>query len=141
MSLLDELYQEVIMDHYRHPRKRGSLDGADVVQEGVNPGCGDEITLYVAEGPDASLSLRFEGDGCAISQATASLMTSALDGRSVAEARLLAQHFQELIRSGQTAGDLGDLAALAGIAKLPARVKCAVLPFKTLEAALDKLQS
>ncbi len=139
MSLLDELYQDVILDHYRKPRHHGELAVADVVQEGINPSCGDELTLYLkAEGGRLSAA-SFVGEGCAISQATASLMLGAIVGGTREDAAALSAAFQRLIRGEDVGRDLGDLEALAGIAKLPARVKCAVLPWKTLDEALARL--
>lgn len=140
MSLLDELYQEVIMDHYRRPRHHGELAGADVVQEGINPSCGDELTLYVKAGTDVLAEISFVGEGCAISQASASLMTTAVAGATLAEAAALSAAFQRLIRGEAPGVELGDLKLLAGVAKLPARVKCAALPWKTLDAALARLR-
>lgn len=141
MRLLDELYQDLIMDHYRRPRNHGELAGADVVQEGINPSCGDELTLYVRSDGAVLDEVSFVGEGCAISQATASLMTSAVAGATTEEAAALSAAFQRLIR-GETPGlDLGDLQLLAGVAKLPARVKCAALPWKTLDAALAELKT
>ncbi len=139
MSLLDDIYQDVILDHYRKPRRHGTLEGPGVVsQEGVNPSCGDELTLYLRAG-SSGLDARFVGEGCAISQASASLMTSAISGRGADEAAALSAAFQRLVRGEEPGLDLGDLQALAGIAKLPARVKCAVLPWKTLDEALTRL--
>ncbi len=141
MRLLDELYQDLIMDHYRRPRNHGELAGADVVQEGINPSCGDELTLYVRSDGAVLDEVSFVGEGCAISQATASLMTSAVAGATTEEAAALSAAFQRLIR-GETPGlDLGDLQLLAGVAKLPARVKCAALPWRTLDAALAELKT
>lgn len=141
MSLLDDLYQEAIMEHYRNPRNHGELPDADVAQEGVNPSCGDELTLYVKASGDALAAVTFVGEGCAISQASASMMTAAVKGKSIGEAERLSLAFQRLIRGEEPGTDLGDLALLRGVAKLPVRVKCAALPWKTLDAALERLRS
>lgn len=139
MSLLDELYQDVIMEHYRRPRHHGALEGRGiVVQEGINPSCGDELTLYLRD--DAGkLEVGFVGEGCAISQASASLMAAAVAGGSADHAARLSAAFQRLVRGEEPGMELGDLQALAGVAKLPARVKCAALPWKTLDEALRKV--
>lgn len=139
MGFLDDIYQDLILEHYRSPRRHGTLEGRGVVaQEGVNPSCGDELTLYLRRGVDG-LDVRFVGEGCAISQASASLMASAIAGKDSGHAAALSAGFQRLIRGEEPGVDLGDLQALAGIAKLPARVKCAVLPWKTLDEALTRL--
>lgn len=141
MSLLDDLYQDLILEHYRRPRHRGELADADVVQEGINPSCGDELTLYLkGAGPGSPLQVGFEGEGCAISQASASLMAQAVAGGTRGHAAELSAAFQRLLRGEEPGVDLGDLQALAGVAKLPARVKCAVLPWKTLDEALARLE-
>lgn len=139
MSLLDELYHDVILDHYRRPRHHGELAGADIVQEGVNPSCGDELTLYLRTAGADLTDAKFVGEGCAISQASASLMTSAVIGGTRQQAAALSAAFQGMIRGEEPGRDLGDLQALSGIAKLPARVKCALLPWKTLDEALARL--
>lgn len=136
MSLLDSLYQQSILEHYKKPRNHGALDPFDVREEGINPSCGDEVTLYLKLEDGVIASVSFEGEGCAISQASASMMTEALAGLSTAEALELAAHFREMLRGAEPHDSLGELAVLRGVAKLPARVKCAALPFSTLEVAL-----
>lgn len=136
MSLLDSLYQQSILEHYKKPRNHGALDPFDVREEGINPSCGDEVTLYLKLEDGVIASVSFEGEGCAISQASASMMTEALAGLSAAEALELAAHFREMLRGAEPHASLGELAVLRGVAKLPARVKCAALPFSTLEVAL-----
>lgn len=139
MGFLDDIYQDLILEHYRSPRQHGALAGEGVVsQEGVNPSCGDELTLYLRRGA-GGLDVGFVGEGCAISQASASLMASSIKGKDAGHAAALSAGFQRLIRGEEPGVDLGDLRALAGIAKLPARVKCAVLPWKTLDEALARL--
>jgi nitrogen fixation NifU-like protein len=137
MSLLDNLYKEIILDHYKRPRNRGALDPHTVRQEGVNPSCGDELELYLLIEEERVKEARFIGEGCAISQASASMMTQALKGLSLAEARELAGDFKDMIHGQSPSERLGDLKLLQGISKLHARVKCATLPWVTLDEALD----
>ncbi|MGD9902656.1 MAG: Fe-S cluster assembly sulfur transfer protein SufU [Vicinamibacterales bacterium] len=138
MAGLDDLYQEVILDHNRRPRNFRAIAGA-ASQEGYNPLCGDRLTLYVRVDGDRLADVAFEGSGCAISKASASLMTEALKGRTVAEARATFEAFQAMITSplGSEVPDLGKLSALAGVREFPTRVKCASLAWHTLRAALD----
>lgn len=136
MGFLESLYQDVILEHYRHPHNHGRLDPASHVQEGVNPSCGDELTLFLRVENGVIDAVRFEGEGCAISQASASLMTDALEGLSPADALALAGAFKAMIRGEGVAPELGELAVLQGVSKLHARVKCATLAWTTLEAAL-----
>src|SRR5207253_461548 len=138
MSDLRELYQEVIFDHYRAPRNRGALASANHKAEGYNPLCGDKVTVYlkVAEGVIEDLS--FEGVGCAISTATASLMTEALKGKKVDDVARLFDDFHRMVTAADAPSELqlGKLAVLAGVREFPARVKCATLAWHTLLAAL-----
>lgn len=138
MGILDELYQGAIVEHSRRPRNHGALAEADVEVEGVNPSCGDELTLYLQLDAGRIVRAAFVGDGCAISLAAASLMTEAITGLELAEAARLAGHFKAMIRGALPAEELGESRALAGVAKLPARVKCASLAWQTLEAALKE---
>jgi len=135
---LAELYRDVIVDHNRRPRNRGPLPSAKHRAEGNNPLCGDQLRIYVDMEHDVIHDLRFEGTGCAISTASASLMSEAVKGKSRAEAAALfgAVH-RMLTGTGDAAGaELGKLAALAGVREFPARVKCASLCWHTLNAAL-----
>jgi nitrogen fixation NifU-like protein len=136
---LKELYRDVILDHNRAPRNFGRLEAADARAEGHNPLCGDRLTLFVRMNGDRIEDLRFEGKGCAISTASASLMTEAVKGKSRASADKLYQEVHELLtRSGSApAAELGKLAALSGVREFPARVKCATLCWHTLQAALN----
>lgn len=142
MSDLRELYQEVILDHGRRPRNFGSLENATRSAVGNNPLCGDRITIHVAVDGDTVRDIRFEGQGCAISMASASLMTEALKGRSEAEARELFSRFHDLLcTDGSTPDDverLEKLAVFSGVREFPMRVKCATLAWHTLSAALDR---
>lgn len=137
---LEELYQEVILDHSRRPRNFGEMSDASVRVHGDNPSCGDEIHLAVKFGTGDRLEgIKFTGHGCAISQASASLMTMKLKGKSRDEAVSLLQTFQDLIlgESGESTPNLGDLRLLSGVRKFPQRVKCAMLSWRALEQALE----
>ena len=138
---LDDLYRETILDHYSHPRNKGVLEGADVTGEGANPLCGDEITIFLMVRDGVVRDVRFEGKGCSISQASASMMTERIKGRPVEEARGLIAAFKAMMRGEPANGDLGDLEALQGVRKFPVRVKCATLGWVTLEGALEELAS
>lgn len=138
---LRELYQQIILDHNRSPRNFRELDDANRAAEGYNPLCGDRIKLYVRVADDVIEDIGFQGSGCAISQASASLMTSAVKAKSTTEAEELFQAFHQMATSSpeqqpDTAA-LGKLAALAGVRQFPVRVKCAILPWHTLHAALE----
>lgn len=137
---LRELYQEVILDHNRHPRNRGTLAVADRTAEGHNPLCGDMVTIYVHTEGDRVAEVAFEGQGCAISTASASLMTEAIKGKTLAEAESIFREFQSMVTEIGDATphpDLGDLEVLAGVREYPVRIKCATLPWHTLHAALQ----
>ncbi len=140
MSELRELYQEIIIDHGRNPRHFGILPIANHVKEGFNPLCGDKITLYVHEHAGVIKNILFEGCGCAISMASASLMAENLKGKTIAYAAELFECFRTLITEGQvdeaTKEKLGKLAVLGGVSEFPARVKCAALAWHTLRALL-----
>jgi nitrogen fixation NifU-like protein len=137
---LKELYRDVILDHNRSPRNFGRLEPADAQAAGHNPLCGDKLNLTLRMQADRVQDLRFEGQGCAISTASASLMTEAVKGRSREEiARLFEEVHSLLTAPGSApAADLGKLMALAGVAEYPARVKCASLCWHTLNAALER---
>jgi nitrogen fixation protein NifU and related proteins len=136
---LRDLYQEVILDHNRHPRNFGALPGADRRAEGHNPLCGDQVAVYLALDGDVIKDVSFEGSGCAISTASASLMTEAVKGKTVAEARRLFGGFHDLLTGeGEAGEELGKLAAFEGVREYPMRVKCATLAWHTLKAALDR---
>jgi nitrogen fixation NifU-like protein len=138
---LEELYQEVILDHSRRPRNFGVLANADVLVHGDNPACGDEIHLGVHFGPDGKLQeIKFSGHGCAISQASASMMTMKLKGKTREEATAMARVFHDLV-TGEATGEskkLGDLQLLQGVRKFPQRVKCAMLAWRAIEQALSE---
>ena len=138
---LKELYQEVIVDHNRHPRNFGKLENPDRIAEGFNPLCGDRLNLYLELEDDHIKDIRFDGTGCAISVASASLMTDALKGKSLEEAESVFNQFHSLVTSSDkpdedTVSALGKLAALLGVREYPTRVKCATLCWHTLHSAL-----
>lgn len=140
---LRELYQEVILDHSRHPRHFGAMQEATHVAEGHNPLCGDRVKIYLKLGPDGAIEdIRFEGKGCAISQASASLMTDMVQGRSLEEAKHLMVGFLRLVK-GEEVGetlkpeDRERLDVMAGVSAFPMRVKCATLAWHTMNSALE----
>jgi nitrogen fixation NifU-like protein len=140
MSELRELYQEIIIDHGRNPRNFGVLPMANYTKEGFNPLCGDKVTLYIHESAGMIKNICFEGCGCAISMASASLMAESLKGKTIAYAAELFELFRRLITEDSvddaTKEKLGKLAVLGGVSEFPARVKCAALAWHTLRALL-----
>ena len=142
-SALRELYQEVILDHSRHPRHYGALEGASHKAEGYNPLCGDRVTVYLKLGADNRVAdIKFQGKGCAISQASASMMTQLLKGRSQADAENLMTGFLHLVK-GEDASDLPEddrerLEVMGGISAFPMRVKCATLAWHTYKNAVEE---
>lgn len=143
MSDLTDLYQEVILDHNRKPRNYHELNDASHTAEGYNPLCGDRLTLYLKVQDGVIAEAAFQGNGCAISRASASLMTDALTGKTVAEARALFERFHRMVTTppDQPVEDLGKLSVLAGVREFPIRVKCASLAWHTLTAALERHQA
>jgi len=141
MPDLDDLYQELILDHYRRPRNRGRLEDASGRAEGYNPLCGDRVTVFVKLDGDVVRDVKFEASGCAISTAAASLMSEAVRGKSLAEARALFRKFHGMVTGAQPPGnngpELGKLEVFGGLNQYPARVKCATLAWHTLDAALE----
>jgi nitrogen fixation NifU-like protein len=145
MPQLDELYREVILDHYRNPRRRGSLSGDHLHADGTNPSCGDEFSLDVVVEDGVITDAAMQGQGCSISQASGSMMMDAIVGKSVADVQDLTRKFKVMmtIEDGEDPVDpdrpgasLGDLEALQGVRKFPVRIKCADLAWTTLEDAL-----
>lgn len=139
MSDLRELYQEVILDHNKQPRNFRVMEAPDRLAEGHNPLCGDHMTVYVKTDGDVIADVSFQGAGCAISKSSASLMTTALKGKTLAEAETLFARFHEMVTT-ETEADpeaMGKLAVFAGVREFPARVKCASLAWHTLHAALE----
>jgi nitrogen fixation protein NifU and related proteins len=161
MPGLEDLYREIILDHYRNPRNRGELPTPPAHSEtGFNPLCGDEITLYLQIEGDRLADVKLTGQGCSISQSSASMMSTAVKGKSVAETRATIRTFKSMmsIHEQRLDGDgadedgadedaagpevsLGDLEALQGVVKFPVRIKCATLSWNTLAQALDHLES
>lgn len=141
MSELSELYQEVILDHSKAPHNFRALMGAGRKAEGYNPLCGDQITIYLKLSGDTIRDISFEGKGCAISKASASIMTDAVKNKSRREVQGLYDQFHQLVTGppGQTVDEatLGKLAAFSGVCEFPTRVKCAILAWHTLRSALD----
>ena len=154
MPGLEDLYREIILDHYRNPRNRGELPSPPAYSEtGFNPLCGDEITLYLQVGDGAIEDVKLTGQGCSISQSSASMMSTAVKGRSLDEARAVIRKFKSMMSIHESRLDgveadadapdadgevkLGDLEALQGVVKFPVRIKCATLAWNTLSQALD----
>ena len=137
-AALDDLYREILLDHYRSPRNRGRLDTPTASADGANPLCGDQITLDIALDDDGNVvDVAFEGTGCSISQASSSMMTGYVKGRPAGEALAGVAAFQRMMVNGEPLDEkFGDIEALAGVRKFPVRVKCASLAWKTLEQAL-----
>ena len=147
MPGLEDLYREIILDHYRTPRNRGELPPPARHAEGHNPLCGDEITVYLDVDGDVVNDVKVNGQGCSISQSSASMMSAAIMGKSVPEVRALVRRFKGMMSIETDDGDvddgdaddvpLGDLEALQGVVKVPVRIKCATLSWNTLLEALD----
>lgn len=142
MADLRELYQEIILEHAKAPRNYRALHDADRRAEGYNPLCGDRFTVSVQMQGDSIQDIAFQGSGCAISKASASMMTQSVKGKTKEEARKLFEHFRQTVTGHQngTSADLGKLAVFAGVAEFPTRVKCATLAWHTLQAAMEGKQ-
>ena len=130
------LYQQVVLDHYRHPRNRGSLDRCTHAADGANPLCGDRLRVELAVDAERIEALRFSGEACAIATATMSLLSELAPGRSPADVAAMADRFARLIESGEEDSALGELNAMRELQRYPSRRKCALLPWATLRAAL-----
>ncbi len=143
MDALNELYREVILDHYQHPRGKTVLDAASVVTEGKNPLCGDELTLYLGIEQDIVKQVGWQGHGCSICMASTSMLAEQLAGKSLSEA----QHLLETVvgmmhgRPALLDIDLGDIEVLEGVKKFPVRIKCALLPWTTLQESLKQVSA
>ena len=142
MPGLEDLYREIILDHYKNPRNRGSLEPPAVRSEGHNPLCGDEIEVFLTVDYGIISDIKIGGQGCSISQSSASMMSAAVKGKPVAEARALIHRFKHMMSIDEdgepdTTAPLGDLEALQGVVKFPVRIKCAVLSWNTLAEGLD----
>jgi nitrogen fixation NifU-like protein len=134
---LTELYQQVILDHNKRPRNRGRLPTANRVAHGDNPTCGDQCSVYLRLDGDRIAEISFDGSGCAISQASSSLMTTQLKGKNAAEAEALYKEFHHIVTTGEAPEEISDLGAFAGVHTFPARIKCATLGW---HAALNALK-
>ena len=142
MPGLEDLYREIILDHYKSPRNRGSLEPPAIRTEGHNPLCGDEIEVYISVDNDIVSDIKISGQGCSISQSSASMMSAAIKGKPIAEVRALIHRFKHMmsiedLEEPDTSAPLGDLEALQGVVKFPVRIKCAVLSWNTLAEGLD----
>ena len=140
---LDNLYQEIILDHYKQPRNQGHIENADLILEGKNPFCGDEIKISVTLKNDLVDQVSFEGNGCAISQASASVMTEKIKGKTIDEAEKLVEDFSHMVKGEDMPidlDDLDDMAAFQGVSEFPTRVKCALLAWKTLKRGIHDRQ-
>ncbi len=133
---LTELYQQVILDHNKRPRNRGKLPSANRVAHGDNPTCGDQCSVYLRLDGDRIAEISFDGSGCAISQASASLMTTQVKGKTAPEVEALYQQFHHIVTTGETPEEISDLAAFAGVHTFPARIKCATLGWHAARNAL-----
>ena len=153
MSNLEDLYKEIILDHYRSPRNRGELTSPPAVRvEGFNPLCGDEVTVYLDVRDGVITDIKLSGHGCSISQSSSSLMSAAVKGKSLADARAKIEQFKQLMTLHEATLDengepeqmdlraLGEIAALQGVVKFPVRIKCAVLAWNTLSQGLDEVE-
>lgn len=139
---LDDLYREVILDHYTHPRNKGTLDDADIKVEGANPLCGDELSIYIRLADGKISDVRFVGRGCSISQSSTSMMTEQIKGKTLDEAMRLVSRFKAMMH-GEPVGEdeLGDLMALQGVRKFPVRIKCATLSWVALEQGVQEYEA
>lgn len=143
MPGLEDLYREIILDHYKSPRNRGSLEPPAVRAEGHNPLCGDEIEVFLDVTDGIVSDIKIGGQGCSISQSSASMMSAAVKGKPIADVRALISRFKHMMSIDEagpepdTSAPLGDLEALQGVVKFPVRIKCAVLSWNTLAEALD----
>ena len=142
MPGLEDLYREIILDHYKNPRNRGSLEPPAVRSEGHNPLCGDEIEVFLTVDNGVISDIKIGGQGCSISQSSASMMSAAVKGKPVSEVRALIHRFKHMMSIDEdgepdTSAPLGDLEALQGVVKFPVRIKCAVLSWNTLAEGLD----
>ncbi|MFC8684140.1 MULTISPECIES: Fe-S cluster assembly sulfur transfer protein SufU [Brevibacillus] len=143
MSSLDDLYRRVIMDHYQKPRNRGKLEESEgLIVNLNNPTCGDSISLSLKVEDGKVVDAKFLGEGCSISMSSASMMTDAVKGKPVAEALELSQKFSDMMQGKEIDDsiDLGDIEALSGVAKFPARIKCATLAWKALEQGVKQAE-
>ncbi|GGD06747.1 Fe-S cluster assembly sulfur transfer protein SufU [Pontibacillus salipaludis] len=139
---LDQLYRQVIMDHYKNPRNKGALEGDHLTVDMNNPTCGDRIQLQLQVEDGIVQEAKFDGEGCSISMSSASMMTQAIKGKSVDEAVKMSHVFSDIMQgkdiSEEMEEELGDIQALQGVSKFPARIKCATLAWKAMEKGVDE---
>lgn len=140
MSALKDLYKQVVLEHYRKPRNFGDLPDATHAEGGHNPSCGDQLELMLKMRGDTIEDAKFTAKGCAISVASASLMTGLIRGKTVPEALALAEQFSQMMQTGEAAPELGESAALKGVHTLHTRVKCATLGWQTLKVLLERAE-
>jgi len=146
MGGVEELYREVILDHFKSPKNRGELSGANAKADGMNPLCGDQLAISALVDGGKVVDVRFEGHGCAISQSAASMLTELMKGRSIAEVRALTSTYKKMFGVEETVpsqfvlDDLGDLISLEGVKKYPVRIKCALLSANTLLESLEQFE-
>ena len=141
MSLFDDLYREIILDHYREPRNRGHIEKPDIAARGHNPLCGDEVDITMSLANGRVTDIRFEGAGCSISLASASMLTELIEGKPLSEVERIAGLFKEMmLEDGDALEELGDLEALQGVKLYPVRIKCAILPWNTMLEGMEILQ-
>jgi len=134
---LKELYQQLLLDHSKSPRNFRALPDANRTAQGTNPICGDSCTIYARMEGDVVQELTFQGSGCAISMASASLLTESLKGKTEAEVKVMFDKVSDMMTTGHIDGDLGKLSALSGVHRFPARIKCAILPWHAVAAAVE----
>lgn len=141
MSQFDDLYREIILDHYREPRNKGHIEKPDIAARGHNPLCGDEVNITMSLADGQVVDVRFDGAGCSISQASASMLTELVEGKSLSEVERIAGLFKEMmLEDGDSVEELGDLEALQGVKQYPVRIKCAILSWNTMLEGMEIFQ-
>ncbi len=139
--MMKDLYKEIVLDHFRRPRNKGELEGADVEQRVFNPLCGDEVTVYANLRDGGLAEVAFTGRGCAISQASASMLAESLEGKDLGEAEAEIAAFMEMMRGAEENEELGELAALKAIIQAPNRIRCATLAWEAMRRGLEECEA
>ena len=139
--MMKDLYKEIVLDHFRRPRNKGALEGADVEQRVFNPLCGDEVTVYANLRDGGLTEVAFTGRGCAISQASASMLAESLNGKDLGEAETEIAAFMEMMRGAEENEELGELAALKAIIQAPNRIRCATLAWEAMRRGLEEREA
>ncbi len=139
--MMKDLYKEIVLDHFRRPRNKGELEGADVEQRVFNPLCGDEVTVYANLRDGGLAEVAFTGRGCAISQASASMLAESLEGKDLGEAEAEIAAFMEMMRGAEEKEELGELAALKAIIQAPNRIRCATLAWEAMRRGLEEREA